>query len=409
MKFKLPVILFLIGSLTVGLFFRIYPTFAQTQEIETLQQKIKQNQERVKQLEASMEEYKKKIQEKQLEAKSLSNQLSILDNTISEVQLDIEATENTLTALQYEIERDTLLISAKEADIAKQKKMIAEMIRAIHYNDDESYIDIASNYDNFSDFYNQVQYLKTIESQLNTALLAIKTSKQEVETQKKQTEERKNSYNEVKLALEDKKKDYKAQVYLKEDLLQQTHDSEVTYKTLLSTLKSQHAQIEGEITGIEQEVRRKLAEQNKLKDLDSDTGGAFSWPVPSQKVTALFHDASYPFRNVFEHSGIDIRASYGTAIKAAASGYVAQAKRCTLASCYAYVMIIHQNGLSTLYGHMSGILVKPDQFVSRGEVIGYSGGTPGTIGAGPFVTGAHLHFEVRKNGIPINPLPYFSN
>lgn len=409
MKLKMPVTFLLLGSLAVGLFFRIYPTFAQTQEIETLQQKIKENQARAKQLEASMEEYKKKILEKQLEAKSLSNQLSILDNTISEVQTDIEATENTLTALQYEIERDGLIIDSKEADIARQKKMIAEMLRSIHYNDDQSYIDIAANYKNFSDFYNQVQYLKTVESQLNTALLAVKTSKQEVEVQKKQTEERKNAYNEVKLALEDKRKDYKAQVYLKEDLLQQTHDSEVTYKTLLSTLKSQHAQIEGEITGIEQEVRKRLADQNKLKDLGDSGGNVFSWPVPSQKVTAFFHDATYPFRNVFEHSGVDIRASHGTAIKAAASGYVAQAKRCSVASCYSYVMIIHQNGLATLYGHMSSIIVKADQFVARGDVIGYSGGTPGTAGAGPFVTGPHLHFEVRKNGIPVNPLPYLNN
>jgi len=408
MKFRLPVILLSI-TLFAGLLFFIYPTLAANPEIETLQEKIKEKQERVKQLEQSIEEYKKKIAQKQLEAQSLNNQLSILDNRITEVQLDIEATENTLTALQYEIERDSLVISNKEIDIEKQKKMISEMIRVIHYNDDQSYLDIAANYKNFSDFYNQVQYLKKIEGDLTVSLTAVRISKEELEAQRKQTLERKKSYNEVKLALEEKKKDYKDQVYFKEDLLNQTHASEVTYKTLLSTLKSQYQQIEGEITGIEREMRRKLAEQDKLKEIEDEGGTVLSWPVPSKYVTARFHDPEYPYRHVFEHSGLDIRASQGTAVKAAASGYVAQAKRCTSASCYSYVMIIHQNGLATLYGHMSCISVKVDQFVTRGDVIGCSGGTPGTVGAGPFVTGAHLHFEVRRNGIPTNPAAYLSN
>lgn len=402
---RLPVKILLAASLCVGLLFYI-PTFAANQEIDTLQQKIKEKQERVAQLEKSIAEYNSKIKQTQLQANSLHNQLSILDNRISEVQLDIEATVNTLAAIEYEIQRDNLLIGQKEASLKKQKRMLGEMLRTIHYNDNKNYLEIASNFENFSDFYNQVQYLKTVERDIYTSVNAIRLAKEDLERQKKEMNDRKLSYENVKSSLDDKKTDFKEQVVLKEDLLEQTHQSELTYKTLLGSLKSQHQQIEGEIMGIEKEVRKKLAEKDKLKNIDVDNAALFSWPVPSKKVTALFHDPDYPYRNVFEHSGIDIRASQGTPVRAAGSGYIAQAKRCSAASCYSYVMIVHSNGISTLYGHLSGIGVKTDQFVTRGDVIGYSGGTPGTVGAGPFVTGAHLHFEVRKNGIPTNPAPF---
>jgi murein DD-endopeptidase MepM/ murein hydrolase activator NlpD len=68
-------------------------------------------------------------------------------------------------------------------------------------------------------------------------------------------------------------------------------------------------------------------------------------------------------------------------------------------------MIIHSNGFATLYAHMSRIDVDVDQYVARGQIIGLSGGRPGTAGAG-FSTGPHVHFELRKNGIPVDPGPY---
>ena len=214
------------------------------------------------------------------------------------------------------------------------------------------------------------------------------------------------AYKRLEDQLEEKKADLEEQKFAKEDLLDQTKESEQRFTTLVGNLKQQYRQIANEIASIEIEVRRKLEEQSKLKNLPGGSAGKLSWPTASRYITSSFHDLSYPYRHVFEHSGLDIRAAHGTALKAAASGYVGRAKHCASSSCYSYVMIIHADGISTVYGHMSSVSVKDNQFVARGDVIGYSGGTPGTVGAGPFVTGPHLHFEVRKNGIPVNPLQY---
>jgi murein DD-endopeptidase MepM/ murein hydrolase activator NlpD len=92
-------------------------------------------------------------------------------------------------------------------------------------------------------------------------------------------------------------------------------------------------------------------------------------------------------------------------LRAAGDGYVARVKF-SGTTAYAYIMIIHSNGLSTVYGHVSSVSVEQDQYVLQGDKIGLTGGAPRSIGAGAFTTGPHLHFEVRKNGIPVNPLDY---
>jgi hypothetical protein len=73
---------------------------------------------------------------------------------------------------------------------------------------------------------------------------------------------------------------------------------------------------------------------------------------------------------------------------------------------YSYLALKHPDGYFTVYGHLSEVLVKPYQFVRKGDIIAKSGGTPGTPGAGPMTSGAHLHFEIWKDKEPVDPLRY---
>lgn len=379
-------------------------TGGNTLEIDELNKQIEAKREKVKQLEKSIEEYKKRIQQKQTEAASLHNQMAILNNHITRVELDVEATQEKVETIALEIESLELAIEEKESAIQKQKGILAEFIRTLHQKSGVNLIEVMAAYEDFSEFYDQVQYLQTIEEQIADGTRTLKVAKADIEEKKQANEDRREAYVELQKKLEDKKHDLNEQIFVKEDLLHETESSERTYQTLVSNLRKQYQQIEQEIVAIEQQVRATLEEQDKFDGIVFD--GKLSWPTPSRYITAYFHDPDYPYRNVFEHNAIDIRAGQGTPIRAANSGYVGRAKRCSSASCYSYVMIIHSGGISTVYGHLSQIAVNADQFVTRGDIIGYSGGTPGTVGAGPFVTGPHLHFEVRQNGIPVNPLSY---
>jgi len=375
------------------------------EEIQVLNDTISEKKDKIKQLEQSIADYKKKIEQAQNQAVSLSNQLDIIDNYLIQIELDIEVAQEKLDTLILEIDELTLSIEDKEKNIAKQKKMLAGLLRTLHYENNKKYIEIVAAYDNFSDFYNRLHYVKNVEGDLGLQAKAVRLIKEDLEADRSSKEERKLAYENMKKELQNKKDDYEEQGNYKQTLLAQTHSSELTYKTLVSNLTKQYQQIENEISSIEQEVRKKLSQNNAFANTTDDVT-SLSWPTQSRYITAYFYDKSYPYRHVFEHNAIDIRAAHGTAIHAAGSGYIARARTCTTASCYAYVMIVHADGISTVYGHLSQLSVSEDQFVTRGDIIGYSGATPGTVGAGPFTTGPHLHFEVRKNGIPVNPLNY---
>lgn len=374
-------------------------------EVDALNKEIATRKERIKQLESTIATYNKTITQKQTQAASLKNQLSILDNSVAKINADIELTQQKIEQAEFEMKELLLNIGTKEATIAKQKKVIEQMIRSLHEGDQKSYFEIMTTYTHFSEFYNELKATENVYVDLGRSVKALRLIREDLSIQEKAVEAKRATLKDLQEQMGNKKSDLGQQIDTKSTLLLETKSSEARYQSLLGSLKSQYQVIEGEVNSFEAQVRKKLEQQNKIP-MSGGTDVTFSWPVPSHYINAYFHDPGYPFKNVFQHSGIDIKASQGTPVRAAASGYVGRARRCSVSSCYAYVLLIHTASLSSLYGHLSTILVADDAFVNRGDLIGYSGGRPGTVGAGPFVTGAHLHFEARLNGIPVNALPY---
>lgn len=119
-------------------------------------------------------------------------------------------------------------------------------------------------------------------------------------------------------------------------------------------------------------------------------------PLNSMKITSGYGSRVHPVHGVYKrHTGVDLKASIGTPIYAAADGKVLKA--CYYSGYGKYVRIKHAGEVDTAYGHLSRMIVRPGQRVRQGQVIGYVGVTGVT-------TGPHLHYEVMKNGKFINPI-----
>jgi murein DD-endopeptidase MepM/ murein hydrolase activator NlpD len=121
------------------------------------------------------------------------------------------------------------------------------------------------------------------------------------------------------------------------------------------------------------------------------------WPVVGH-LTAGFGERLDPFsgEGAF-HTGVDISSEYGTAVRATADGVVIGAEEHV--GYGRLVVLDHGFGVTTFYGHLSAFNVTPGQRVNRGDVIGY-------VGVSGRSTGPHVHYEVRINGAPVNPMRY---
>ena len=376
-------------------------------EIQDLNSQIESQRKQLELIQKNQKEYSDLIKSKSEEKDSLQNQLDILDSRFKKAELETEEVKLEISKNNLEIKKIAIDIDNNSDKIDKDKNRIENLLKFLYKQNKTTPIEIVLLNNSITDFINQVQYLEDTNRELGDSLKSLKETKELLENQEKTLKEKETKLVSLKEELARKQMILEGELESKTFLLDQTKESEVEYKRLLALAKKEQDRASGEILSLEASVRERLAEKSKDEgtDINNFSDSGFSWPVTKNVITSTFHDPSYPFRrSIGEHSGIDIRSAQGSTLMAAASGYVARVKF-DGTTAYSYIMIIHGDGYSTVYGHVSAVTVKEDQYVTQGQVIGRTGGAPRTVGAGAFSTGPHLHFEIRKDGIPINPLP----
>lgn len=372
--------------------------FAQTQqELSDIQDQISDRKSEIDRINAKLDEYRQKIKQYSQQEASLMTDVALLENEAAMAELDIAATQNEIDAEHLELRIIEERMDEANKEIAKQQHMLSSLLFELNKQDNKGLIDMVFGAKTFNDVFASAAQLERVNERMAATLTTTKALKEDLADQQTQHEDRVVELADLGDELETKISNLEAKRGAKEVLMAQAQNSESQYRVLMSELRQEQQHITSEIAGLQNDFAERLSQTDEF-----GSATVVTWPVRGI-ITTLFHDPTYPFRHLFEHSGLDIATAQGTPIAAAAPGYVAWAR--TGSQYGNYVMIIHANGLATLYAHMSRMDVVADQFVARGDIIGLSGGRPGTQGAG-LSTGPHVHFEVRQDGIPVNPLTY---
>ncbi len=369
-------------------------------EIDALNTQIKEKEQRTKELDAVIGGYRKKITEHEGAIATLQNQVELLENRIEEKVLAIERTKNEIDLANLELLTLSSKIKIEESTITRREADLAELIQQINQADRVQILDAFMSRPSLSEFFARVDQMKRVEGELADATHDVKDSRDRMVKQKKEVETRRATLQEKRQSLAKEGQALAEDRAAKVSIIAETQDKEGEFQRILYELRQEQQSDADEVA----RLRDKLKESLDSIDTSLARGDILlSWPIRASRISAHFHDATYPFRKLFEHPGTDLPTPVGTPVRAAAGGYVAWTRTGTQYGNY--IMIIHPNGIATVYAHLSRFGVKGDAFVERGDVIGYSGGQPGMQGAG-LSTGPHLHFEVRQNGIPVNAENY---
>jgi len=371
-------------------------------EIDGLNQDVLKKKNELVELNKKIDKYREMVMQKKSQSASLEDDIAQIENRIAKEQLAIDIAREEIKTIELEISVLDKQIADQESQMEREKVLLGGLARKLYRSQfRKSLLEILLANDSLSDFFNTLHSMTKLQLAVDASLEKVRALKQQLAADRTDRETKRQDSLERKRALEVAKMEFEDERALKDQILTETKSSELEYRYLLADLQHEQGQADSEIVYLEKALRQKTS----LADRLGSDSAVFSWPLqPARGLSARFHDPDYPFRYIFEHPAIDIRAGQGTAVRAAAAGIVARAKNAGMG--YSYVMLLHNHDMSTVYGHLSKIVVKEDTFVERGEILGYSGGMPGTSGAGRLTTGPHLHFETRKNGIPVDPLNY---
>jgi murein DD-endopeptidase MepM/ murein hydrolase activator NlpD len=377
-----------------------------TEELTGLQDDIKVKQKQIEQLNKQKEIYEQSLTKSRQEISSLNSQIADIDQVSAKLSIELQTIALEQESVGLQVREINLILEQTGEEISTQESRIGNLLRTLNSNSHQSKLSkFISTNGSIGDFFTYINELNKIHSGLQGELEKVVDKKTELNRQQNLLIQKKDQLDDLNNRLESNREKLDSEKSVKDDLLSSTKGEESKYANLVAKLKAEQQAINNEIYSLEIEARKRLFELKGEEFLASEKG--YIWPIPSRRVTATFHDPDYPYRHIFEHPAIDIGSTpQGTPIRAVKSGYVAKVRDTGNSGGYNYIMLVHNEGISSVYGHMSRMIITEDTFVVQGEIIGYSGGMPGTVGAGALTSGPHLHLEIRQNGIPVNPLNY---
>ena len=361
-----------------------------------LTKSLQEAQDEKAQLEKALKEAQSTIEDLKDSKGDIESKVTELNQQLMDISARITDLENQLTAKSEDIqETKDELAGAKERE-AQQYADMKVRIQFMYENGQTSYLEALLSSRNISEFLNSADYIAQIQSYDRQKLTEYQDTVESIVNLEAQLEQEYTDLEALKSTVESNKATVAAMMRQKEselaDISGDIEDAQSDADYYAAEIQAQEELIAA-IKRAEAEKAAAGVEEHPY------TGGAFRWPCPSStRVTSDYGTRVSPMSGASSnHKGIDIGASAGADIIAAADGTVTAASYSSAAGNY--VMIDHGGGLYTVYMHASSLLVSPGQTVSAGDVIA-------KVGSTGISTGSHLHFGVSLNGSYVSPWSY---
>ena len=304
--------------------------------------------------------------------------------------------------LDKDITKTEAELKAAQARLQSREKVFYKRVRDIYINGRLSYLDVVVGSKDFSDFANRMEMLKRILQSDMDLINTIKTEREEIASKKAKLEEDRAKVLELEKVAQEKQNLINQKKAERQAVLERAMSDRDTAERAYNELMASSASI----TAMLQQRAAERAAAAAAAASQGGGGGGATWvqgtgQLAAPVVAPITSDFGWRIHPIYGtrrlHAGTDFGVDEGTPVHAADGGVVVEAG---WVSGYGYTVIIdHGNGMSTLYAHNSDVAVSPGQTVSKGQVVSYSGNTGGS-------TGPHLHFEVRINGEPTDPMGY---
>jgi len=367
---------------------------AYSSNYDELQAQINTKKELLEQLEAEEAKYNEELSKTQATKGTLSTELKKIKANLDNLNFKIKVTNTQIETLTLEIDKLGLETRNTEQEIDFKKEIMAKNIRNLYEQDHSgTLIAMFLKNDSLSDTMLDVENMINFGKGIEEALLELQMLKEDLKNQKIETEAKKKSMQAAQVNLSSQKKIVSVVQNEKTDLLNQTKSQEKNYQNLLSEIEKNRMDIEAEMSRLEEalkaEIDPNLLPKGEKGILQQPVKGIISQGYGITAASKYFYSkGNY---KTIAHNGVDFAASVGTTVYAAEDGEVIavgnQDKYCYRRGFGKFIVIKHNNNLTTLYAHLSLQLVKVGDTIKRGEAIGYVGNTG-------FSTGPHLHFSV---------------
>ena len=337
---------------------------------------------------------------------SVSEQLRQIEEQLRQATAELGTIKEQRVAVENDITLNERQLAEAQKRLEGRESVFYKRVRDIYINGRLSYLDVVIGSKDFSDFANRLEVLKRIIDSDITLINEIKKERADIEAHKQKLEADRAKLVELEKAALAKQAEIEQKKAERNVVLQKAQNDRATAMQAIEELNASSAQVSAMLK--ERQAARAAAAAAAAAAAQSSGGqgasdnwvqgtGQLGWPA-SGEITSPYGYRVHPiWGTTIYHSGIDIGVDEGTPVHAADGGVVVWSG---WMGGYGYAVVIdHGNGLSTLYGHNSELAVDEGQSVAKGQVISYAGSTGNS-------TGPHVHFEVRVNGDPVDPMGY---